>query len=197
MHSNGGTVNREPRAAQEPTNKQRRVELLYRIGVAIKGLDGTIELLGGILLLLSPSLLGQVLAWLSHTDSDDTAIHLFVSHWAGHLAGNLSTGTSLFATLFLLSHGVVKIVLVYCLLKEYHWVYPYALTVLALFTVYQTVILIQDPTIALSFFLALDLLIIWVVWREWRVVKSRTLARPVPPDHDTPDIPSPRTSGKR
>ena len=58
--------------------------------------------------------------------------------------------------------------LVYCLLKEYLWVYPYALAVLGLFAVYQIVVLVQRPSVALVLLAILDIVIILLVWREWR-----------------------------
>ncbi|ABY22417.1 hypothetical protein RSal33209_0670 [Renibacterium salmoninarum ATCC 33209] len=71
---------------------------------------------------------------------------------------------------------MVKLVLVYCLFKEYHWVYPYPLTVLALFTVYQVYVLIKQPTIGMGFLTVLDVAIIWLVWREWRDLKKKASA---------------------
>jgi uncharacterized membrane protein len=89
----------------------------------------------------------------------------------------LSNGPHAFVVFFLLAHGVVKLVLVYCLFKEYHWAYPYGIAVLILFTLYQLYVVIQTPTIGMVLFMVLDVAIIWLVWREWRELRSRALKK--------------------
>lgn len=151
----------------------RSLELAYRIGIVIKGLDGLVELIGGLVLWLTPALLISLFAPLEHTDSDDRMIRILIAQWAGRLDDSMADGPQLFVILFLLSHGVVKIVLVYCLLKEYHWVYPYAIWLLGLFTLYQLYVLVQTPSIGMAVLAALDLAIIWLVWREWGALRAR------------------------
>ncbi|MDQ1575619.1 MAG: hypothetical protein QOH55_769 [Microbacteriaceae bacterium] len=153
-------------------DRRRGLELVYRIGVIVKGLDGVIELVGGLLLWLAPGLLRAVLVPLSGTVAGDHPIRNFVAYWAGHFGQELVAGSSMFVVFFLLAHGIVKVVLVYCLLREYHWVYPYALAVLGLFAAYQVFVLVGAPTVGMALLTALDFLIIWLVWREWRVLRS-------------------------
>jgi uncharacterized membrane protein len=152
--------------------RRRQLELVYRVGVIVKGLDGVIELVGGLLLWLAPGLLRAVLVPLSGTVAGDHPIRNFVAYWAGHFGQELAAGSSTFVVFFLLAHGIVKVVLVYCLLREYHWVYPYALAVLGLFAAYQVFVLVGAPTVGMALLTALDFLIIWLVWREWRVLRS-------------------------
>jgi uncharacterized membrane protein len=152
--------------------RRRKLELVYRVGVIVKGLDGVIELVGGLLLWLAPGLLRAVLVPLSGTVAGDHPIRNFVAYWAGHFGQELAAGSSTFVVFFLLAHGIVKVVLVYCLLREYHWVYPYALAVLGLFAAYQIFVLVGAPTVGMALLTALDFLIIWLVWREWRVLRS-------------------------
>jgi uncharacterized membrane protein len=152
--------------------RRRKLDLVYRIGVMVKGLDGAIELVGGMLLWLAPGLLREALLPLSATVGGDHPIRNFVAYWAGRLGHELATDSTVFVVIFLLAHGIVKVVLVYCLLREYHWVYPYALAVLGLFAAYQVFVLFGSPTVGMAVFTALDFAIIWLVWREWRVLRS-------------------------
>jgi uncharacterized membrane protein len=157
----------------------KTLELIYRIGVIIKGIDGAFELVGGLLLWFAPQLFHAVLHPIAMALG--ASPHPFlngVGSIAGHLDHQLMTGAPVFVIAFLIAHGVVKLVLVYCLLREYLWVYPYALAVLGLFAIYQAYALIHTPTVPLAFFMALDLVIIWLVWREWRVLRLRAAARP-------------------
>lgn len=154
----------------------RRLEVIYRIGVIIKGVDGAFELFAGILLWIAPSAIHVVLGPLAvHLSNGHGPLRHYAGHVASHLDHQLTTGLApIIVVAFLIAHGVVKIVLVYCLLREYLWVYPYALIVLGLFTAFQIYSLIRTPTVSLGLFLALDLVIIWLVWREWRQLRAKS-----------------------
>lgn len=158
----------------------RRLEVIYRVGVIIKGVDGVVELFAGILLLIAPNSVHFVLGPLAiHLSNGHGSLRHYAGHVASHLDHQLTTGYApVIVAAFLIAHGVVKIVLVYCLLREYPWVYPYALIVLGLFTVYQIYALIRTPGVVLGLFLALDLVIIWLVWREWRQLRSKSAEKP-------------------
>ena len=75
--------------------------------------------------------------------------------------------------IFLIGHGIVKLALVYCLLRRILWAYPYALGVLSLFLVYQLYALARDPSsVGMWLFTILDIVIIWLVWGEWKDLKE-------------------------
>lgn len=147
----------------------------YRIGIAVKGFDGAAELVAGLLLWIFPQALAAMLRPIAGPVDGDHPIRNFVGYWAGRMDHELSNGPHAFVVFFLLAHGLVKLVLVYCLFKEYHWVYPYGIAVLIMFTVYQLYVVIQTPTIGMVLFMVLDVAIIWLVWREWRELRSRAL----------------------
>jgi uncharacterized membrane protein len=171
-HSDRVSESRSRRASHRPPARtrgpERLLEWVYRLGIVLKGVDGLIELISGLALWLAPGILRAILAPVLRTESDDAGLRVLIAHAAGRLDDTLARGGSFFIIFFLLTHGIVKVVLVYCLLKEYLWVYPYALVVLGLFAVYQVVVLVQSPSVALVLLVILDVVIIWLVWREWR-----------------------------
>ena len=169
-------------AAKKTRGLQARLEAVYRIGIAGMGLDGAIELIAGLGLWLSPQLLSGLLRPIADPVDGHHPIRNFIGYWAGRMDHELSSGPHGFVIFFLLAHGIVKLVLVYCLFKEYHWVYPYALAVLALFTGYQLYVLIKQPTLGMLLLTVLDVAIIWLVWREWRPLKRRSGNAPVSTD---------------
>jgi len=103
---------------------------------------------------------------------DFFAMH--VLHYGQQLAGGHNT----FAILFLLTHGLVKIVLVVALLRNLSWSYLFALITLGLFIVYQLYELVTKPTFGMAFLTVLDSVIIWLVWREWGKYKLQHLHAP-------------------
>lgn len=157
---------------------QTLLDKTYEIGILIKGIDGLLELTGGILVLaLSPQTINGITAFLTE-DALQENPHSF---WALRLAKaghHLASNGHVFAAAFLLTHGLVKVVLVTCLLLNKLWAYPWALGVLGLFLVYQVYLLVTQPTFSMAFLSVLDAIIIWLVWREWQKVRAGHPTKP-------------------
>lgn len=152
----------------------RWFERIYKIGVAIKGIDGLIEFGAGVALLISPHLVHVVLGGVAAEMGEHHAhVFQFIAEYVGRLDDNLAKSGLAFLIIFLISHGLVKLVLVYCLLREYVRVYPYALVILIGFLVYQLYVLIAAPTIGMGIFTLLDIIIIYLVWGEWRELRAK------------------------
>ncbi len=145
-------------------------ERIYKIGVGIKGFDGLVELVAGLALLLSPALVHDILAAISGRASHyHGQVSHFIIEYVARLDSDLAKSGLTFLIIFLIGHGVVKLALVYCLLKEIIKAYPYALAVLGLFLVYQIYVLVRNPlAIGMWLFTILDVVIIYLVWGEWR-----------------------------
>jgi len=74
----------------------------------------------------------------------------------------------LFGAVYLLLHGVVKIVLVAALLKDELWAYPWMLVFLGVFIVYQVYRLSFKPSGGLTALTLFDAFIAWLTYREYR-----------------------------
>jgi len=144
----------------------------YEIGIIIKGVDGVLELLGGLLVLtLSPGTINGLTRFLTENSLQQAPHNIIATHIAnaGH---NLAAGHNIFAAAFLLAHGLVKVVLVTCLFLNKRWAYPWALGILGLFLAYQIYQLITAPTFGMAFLSVLDIAIIWLINREWKIVRT-------------------------
>jgi uncharacterized membrane protein len=145
----------------------------FTVALILKGLDGLLELVGGILLLvISPDTLNHLAQRLTqHELSEDP--HDFFAHHLLHLTANLHN-TQTFGALYLLTHGVVKLVIVVGLLRRAHWAYYVAFVVLGGFVIYQIYRMTYAPSAGLALLTAFDLFIIWLTWREFvRVRENR------------------------
>ncbi len=144
--------------------------IIYDIGIIIKGIDGLAELIAGLALLISPNLVHMLLSGVvGHTIHHGHTFRL-IGEYVGRLDAQLAASGLTFLILFLISHGVVKVVLVGCLLKKIVKAYPYALAVLGAFLIYQVYVLIREPGIGMALFSILDAVIIWLVWREYKML---------------------------
>lgn len=148
----------------------------YEIGIIIKGVDGVLELIGGVLVLvLSPGTILSITNFFTQDTLQENP-HNFIAHHIERAGHHLASGETTFAALFLLTHGLVKVVLVTCLLLNKLWAYPGALVVLTIFLVYQVFLLITKPTFGMAFLTVLDLVIVYLVYREWQKVKAERTA---------------------
>jgi uncharacterized membrane protein len=146
---------------------------LFAIGIFVKGLDGVLELIGGLLFLwVDPrTLYGWVVFLTAHEVTEDP--HGVLARLVRHAAVTLSADTHLFVSLYLMAHGVIKVILVAGLWRGVRWVYPAALGVLGVLSAYQLVRLSRTHSLALLVFTLLDLAIIGLVWREYRVGETK------------------------
>ncbi len=144
------------------------LDRVFEIGIVIKGLDGVIELVGGILLLLvSPGRIHHLVTWLvwsgfSGDPHEFLAVHLL------HSADKLTGGSLLFASAYLLAHGLAKVVLVLAIIFNRLWAYPWMIALLLAFICYQGYRLVVSPSLGLGLLTLLDVIIVALTWREYR-----------------------------
>ena len=89
------------------------------------------------------------------------------------VSGNLHQ-TQVFGAIYLISHGLIKIVLVGALLKKQRWAYPATLLFLGAFVIYQVYRMFYAPSVGLALLTVFDLFIMWLVWREYQLRRQPT-----------------------
>ena len=155
-----------------PAARRRLTHVLFDISIATKGLDGALEILGGVLLLLvSPLQLHNfVRALTEHELSEDPRdlLATYLNNSAQHLAGGAQT----FAATYLLWHGLVKVALVTALLLKRRWAYPTAILAFLLFLAYQLYRYSHTRAPELLALSILDVLVIGLTWLEYRRLRS-------------------------
>jgi len=151
--------------------RQKNLHLLFQLSIFVKGVDGALETIGGILLLVvSPDALSRFVVVLTqHELSQDPNDWIATS--LRHAADSLSLDTKLFVSVYLIGHGVIKLFLVAGLIRERFWAYPTALSVLAIFVLYQLYRFAHTYSAALLAFTAFDTFVASLVWREYRLRK--------------------------
>ncbi|MEV8148007.1 DUF2127 domain-containing protein [Arthrobacter sp. NPDC080073] len=153
----------------------------FRVSLILKGLDGVLELIGGILLLIvTPRQIDDLVRFLTqHELAQDP--HDFLANSLVHLSSNLSGSATLFGAIYLLLHGLVKIVLVWAVLKDKLWAYPWMIAFLLVFILYQGYRIAVAFSWGLVLLTAFDIFIVWITAREYRIHKARNQqASPTP-----------------
>jgi uncharacterized membrane protein len=140
----------------------------FRVTVGVKGLDGLLEtLVGTFLLFVSPSSINRLVTTLTSHElaqdpTDFVARHLLSS------TNRLSRGATLYTAIYLLAHGMAKVVLVGLVLRNKLWAYPWMIALLLAFIAYQVYQLTSKFSIALILLSLFDALVVWLTWREYR-----------------------------
>jgi uncharacterized membrane protein len=146
----------------------RALDLTFRISIVLKGLDGALEVIGGVLLLLlTPTALnGIARVVFQHELIEDPTD--FVATHVLHLTAGLSVSATLFGAAYLLLHGLVKVVLVWAVLRERLWAFPWMIAFLAAFIVYQSYEMILRFSVGLLLLTLFDVFVTWLTIVEYR-----------------------------
>lgn len=146
------------------------LERVYSVVIAVKGFDGLVELGCGLILLVAPRLTGSALTALATELAEGTSPlrHAAAASIAA-AGGGLVTGAAPLAV-FLVVHGVVKLLTVSALLRRAIRWYPWALAALGVLLVVQLVDLVTAPAIGGGILAVLDVVVIgFVTWEYGRL----------------------------
>ncbi len=143
----------------------------FRTGITMKGIDGVLEMIGGVLLwFVKPSQIsGPIQIFFAHELSRDP--HDFIARHLLHMSDKLANSDPTFASLFLLSHGVVKVVLIIGLWLDKLWAYPATILVFGGFSVYQMYRFSHTHSIFLVLLTIFDVFLIYLTWHEYEEQK--------------------------
>src|SRR5215213_4350362 len=135
------------------------VDLLFLIGIVGKGVDALGEVAGGLLLLILRPVQIRTLVRVLTQDELSEDPHDVLANWLTRFADSLNVDALTFGAVYLLAHGLVKLVLVIALLSNRLWAYPWMITVLLVFIAYQVYRLITSPTAGMLILTIFDLVV--------------------------------------
>jgi len=159
-----------------------RFDKIFEIGILLKGLDGLLETVGGILLLLAkPDRINSLALKITHTELRAEPHDFLATHFL-HWAQQLTRAGLVFGGLYLLIHGVAKLVLVFEIFRNHLWAYIGLIVLTGLFIVYQTYEIIFSQSISLILLDIFDIAIIYLTIREY---KKQRLLHQNKPEHDS------------
>ena len=155
---------------------QKSITRFFRISIVLKGLHALFEILGGTLLyVIHPDTIQKFVSRLTQNELLEDRRDLIASTLQ-RAAEHLSIGAKTFAAFYLLSHGVIKLLLVIELLRNRLWAYPASLAMFGVFIVYQLYRYSHTHSIVLIILTVFDLLVMWLIWREYRIVRRQNQA---------------------
>ncbi|PJE65571.1 DUF2127 domain-containing protein [Candidatus Saccharibacteria bacterium CG10_big_fil_rev_8_21_14_0_10_47_8] len=140
----------------------------FYVSLLIKAADSILEIIGGILVLFTtPVQINNIASTLTqHELSQDP--HDFLANHILKATHDFTNGGRYFAAFYLLSHGIVKIVIIAALFKQRLWAYPSMIVVLGLFVAYQLYRINDRFSIGLVLLTLFDIFVIWLTWKEYK-----------------------------
>jgi len=151
----------------------RSLDRVFRVSVTLKGIDSALEVLGGALLLtLSPSSIDHLARMATqHELTQDP--HDFIARHLLQATGGLRHGITVYAGIYLLSHGLAKVAVVIAVLQDRLWAYPAMIALFGAFILYQLYRLYYDVTLGLTLLTIFDAFVVWLTWREYQARRVR------------------------
>ncbi len=148
-----------------------RVHLWFEVGIFAKFLNGLAEIIGGLFLFfVQPETVRRIITLATfHELSEDP--NDLIANYLMHVARNFSVHVKIFGTIFLFSHGLIKILLVVALWRRKLWAYPLAIAVFSLFIIYQMYqyTLVHAPELIVL--TIADVFVIILTWLEFKRLK--------------------------
>ena len=157
---------------------ERRIHQIFVISVLLKGVHALIECLGGIVLyLVSTDTIVALVNRATQEEIREDRNDFVATHVLG-MAQHFSVSTKTFYAFYLLSHGLIKLLLVVGLLTNQRWSYPASLVALAGFIAYQVYRFSYTDSVGLVFLTIFDLLVMALIWHEWRLMRRAPTGSP-------------------
>jgi uncharacterized membrane protein len=152
--------------------QEKRIHQIFVASVLFKGAHALIEIIGGVALYLisTATIVSTINRWSYDElidDKDD-----WVANKLLEFSSHFSVEQHHFYAFYLLSHGIVKSVLVWGLLKEKLWAYPASFVVFGLFIAYQLYRYSFTHDFALILLSIFDLFVIYLAVHEYRLLRK-------------------------
>lgn len=154
------------------SNHYKVIHTSFTVGLIMKGIDGLFEIIGGVLLLfLNPDRMNSIIQFLTqHELSEDPKDA--VANALIRLSSNFSIDAQSFGVFYLMSHGVIKCLIILLLWRRKLWAYPLSILSLFLFIFYQLYRYTIDHSFWLILLTIFDIAMIVLTLLEYRRLKS-------------------------
>ena len=152
---------------------ERKIEhTFFLLSVWSKGVAGLLETIGGLLLLFIPHTgLNALVVFLTAPELAEDPTDR-IATLLQRIVQELGTDTKLFASGYLIVHGIIKVFLVAGLLGRRLWSYPVSLWFLAGFIAYQAYRFFFTHSLWMIALTIVDLIVAFLVWREYEARKQ-------------------------
>jgi uncharacterized membrane protein len=157
--------------------QEKDIRKIFKVSVLLKAADAIIEIIGGVVLIFSTSITGWVVYLVDKELIEDPSslIATTIKHGLPFFTDHSQT----FVAFYLLSHGIVKIILAVALLRNKLWAYPSAIVFFILFIIYQLYRFTYTHSSFLVLLTIFDLFVIVLTWHEYNYMKKGSVTKEI------------------
>ena len=159
--------------------KQKGLHDGFLIGIAFKATVGALQTIAGIIVLAvnQQTLAAWVARWTTPELIEEPSSH--IAAWANSSVADLGAGSHTFVTIYLISHGVIKLGLIWAMLRRKMWAYPWSMWVISGFIAYQLYRFASTHSMMLIVLSILDAIVVYLIWHEYRTRKAIERGAPI------------------
>lgn len=144
----------------------------FQVGILAKGIFSMFEIISGVaMIFLTPRRVNKIIYHLTNGELKEDHKDL-ISNFIVHIGTNFDISRQQFAIVYLLSHGILKFILVILLWRKKLWAYPLGIIVLLLFIgyqIYKCYVKYSTPLVLLTIF---DIAMIILTSIEYKNLKK-------------------------
>lgn len=146
----------------------------FMLSIGAKGLFGLVEIIGAALsFVISPAQIHAFAHWITAKEIQEDP-HAVIAQFLLHVGTSVNLSQTHYVAFYLGIHGLVKVLLVWALLRDKRWAYPWMLVALIAFIATQTWQMVTGFSWGIAFLTAFDVFILWLTYREWNLHPSRS-----------------------
>jgi uncharacterized membrane protein len=160
----------------ETPRQIKETRLFFLVGVYVKGLLSLFEIIGGSLIYFVPiSFVTNIVIYYAQGELLEEPGDFIATH-SLQIAQSFTISDPGFIALYLVSRGIIKLLLVVALIKNQLWAYPSSLVVLGLFVLYQVYQIVITHSLLIIGLTLFDLVVMYFIWREYLIVRQHLLS---------------------
>ena len=152
--------------------QEKRIHQVFVASVLFKGAHALIEIVSGLALYLvsTATIITMLNRWSYGELAEDK--HDWIANHLLEFSRHFSVAEHHFYAFYLLSHGIIKGILVIGLLREKLWAYPASFAVFGAFIAYQLYRYSYTHDFALILLSIFDLFVIYLAVHEYRLLRK-------------------------
>jgi len=143
----------------------KATDVLFRIGLFFKAVDSLFEVVGGLILTTPTKLSRYILAISKH---EAFRHHQVLAGRLDRLAETVTNHPSMPEAIYLMIHGLAKVILIAAIIRGKRWGYVGFVVVLSLFTAIELVRAITAREIVTGVFGIFDMFVVYLIYREYQ-----------------------------
>jgi uncharacterized membrane protein len=155
--------------------KEKNLHFIFEISLIVKGVHALIEIISGVIIFfINKTIITLFVVAITHDELLEDPKD-FIAHYLIKSAQHFSVSAQHFVAFYLVSHGIIKLVLVVELFRKKLWAYPASIMVFSIFIIYQTYRFTITYSWWLIVFTILDMVVIWLTIHEYHSMKKQIM----------------------